>query len=83
VRRLQSGPWLSTAHHEQHKPGGGDEITPAAIGAATAEHEHAPASAADAAGFEAQMSALQAQVSALQSAFDAHKAAKAGVAHKA
>jgi hypothetical protein len=70
----KSGPWLSTAHSDSHKPDGGDEITPTDIGAVTVEQLADLTSPA--------MMALEKRVAVLESAFGAHKTQKAGVAHR-
>lgn len=77
------GPWLSTSHREQHTPGGGDELTAEDIGAAPADHTHlVPPGSGTPTDLAAVVAALQAEVAAVRAEFNAHKATKAGIAHK-
>jgi hypothetical protein len=78
----RAGPWLSTAHGDQHKPGGGDELTAADIGAAPIEHTHAATPGAEPTALSDLVGALQAEMAVLRAELKAHKAAKAGVVHK-
>jgi hypothetical protein len=70
----EGGAWVSTAHGASHKPGGGDEITPADIGAVTSDQLEGPDAA--------KLAALESRLAAVEAALNAHKAQKAGVAHK-
>lgn len=79
MRRPPEGPWLSTAHSEQHRPGGGDEIDAADIGAAPLDHAHDASTGAAEGG---DVAALRAEVAALRADLNAHRTAKAGVAHR-
>lgn len=65
---------MSTAHRASHRPGGGDEISPADIGAVGLEEFHA----VDTAG----VAALEKRVAALEATLNGHMAKKAGQAHK-
>lgn len=72
------GAWVSTAHRTSHRPGGGDEITPADIGAVSIEEFEQLTSGADI----TELAALKSRVAALEVALDAHIGKKAGQAHK-